>query len=125
MEVIRIIERHGYRLQDISKKLKMKPSTLEGTISGNPTVGTLRKVAEAVGCPVAEFFFDELPEDYKFPAIESAVQQTFDEQGGTSDLPFDNQPEQQAQQESPVGTALVGLVRCPQCGRAIRLFAEE
>lgn len=124
MEVIKVIERHGYRLQDISKKMKMKPSTLEGTIGGNPTVGTLRKVAEAVGCPVAEFFFDELPTDYQLPAIEPAASQPSAEQGGAKDLPFGDQGQKQGEQKSEIPTTLVGLVRCTKCGQAIRLFAE-
>lgn len=34
-------------------------------------------------------------------------------------------PEKPAASEQPQGTTLVGLVRCPQCGHSIRLFAEE
>jgi len=30
-----------------------------------------------------------------------------------------------ASEQQPQGTTLVGLVRCPQCGHSIRLFAEE
>lgn len=43
---------------------------------------------------------------------------------GDIDVAMPPAPPEKPSQEQPQGTTLVGLVRCPQCGRAIRLFAE-
>jgi ribosomal protein L12E/L44/L45/RPP1/RPP2 len=132
----------------------MKPSALQSAIDRNLTVKTLRQISEAARIPIAEFFFDELKSDPHWveriidgltdnerqhllaalnpsqPAAESAsaeqqaasAQQAGGRQPEQEELPFDKQP---SQEQQPQGTTLVGLVRCPQCGRAIRLFAEE
>lgn len=156
MDIKSVIQRHGYQLQAVSGQMNVKHSTLSGMLSGNPTITTLRKIADSINamnkekglddrCYLAEFFADELPADFTLqstaqpaaepasetpeqPAASEDQQQAASEQqaGGQQpeqeELPFDKQP---AQEQQPQGTTLVGLVRCPQCGRAIRLFAEE
>ena len=60
MKITEVLERHGTTLREVARTIGMKPSTLQTTIGGNPTIGTLRKIAEAARCPLAEFFADEL-----------------------------------------------------------------
>ena len=60
MKITEVLERHGMTLREVARAIGMKPSTLQTTIDGNPTIGTLRKIAEAAKCPLAEFFADEL-----------------------------------------------------------------
>lgn len=164
MDIKSVIQRHGYQLQAVSGQMNVKHSTLSGMLSGNPTITTLRKIADSINamnkekglddrCYLAEFFADELPADFTLqstaqPAAEPASsateqpqekdveefsyqdgqqqaaseQQADGQQPEQEELPFDKQP---SQEQQPQGTTLVGLVRCPQCGRAIRLFAEE
>lgn len=62
MKITEVLERHGMTLREVARAIGMKPSTLQTTIDGNPTIGTLRKIAEAAKCPLAEFFADELAE---------------------------------------------------------------
>lgn len=62
MKITEVLERHGMTLREVARTIGMKPSTLQTTIDGNPTIGTLRKIAEAAKCPLAEFFADELAE---------------------------------------------------------------
>ena len=62
MKITEVLERHGTTLREVARTIGMKPSTLQTTIGGNPTIGTLRKIAEAARCPLAEFFADELAE---------------------------------------------------------------
>ena len=155
MDIKSVIQRHGYQLQAVSGQMNVKHSTLSGMLSGNPTITTLRKIADSINamnkekglddrCYLAEFFADELPADFTLqstaqPAAEPASeapeqpaaseahpsaeseQQAGGQQPEQEELPFDKQP---SQEQQPQGTTLVGLVRCPQCGRAIRLFAE-
>lgn len=124
MDIKSVIQKHGYQIQDIAKKMEVKQSTISGMLSGNPTIGTLRKIAEAADCSVAEFFLDEISREQVAEVFGLVVPQEKD----VEDLSHqDNkqEPEKPAEPSAPVGTALVGLVRCPQCGRAIRLFSEE
>lgn len=157
MDIKSVIQRHGYQLQAVSGQMNVKHSTLSGMLSGNPTISTLRKIADSINamnkekglddrCYLAEFFADELPADFTLqstaqPAVEPASetpeqpaasedqqqaaseQQAGGQQSEQEELPFGQQ--QPSQEQQPQGTTLVGLVRCPQCGRAIRLFAEE
>lgn len=62
MKITEVLERYGKTLREVARAIGMKPSTLQTTIDGNPTIGTLRKIAEAAKCPLAEFFADELAE---------------------------------------------------------------
>lgn len=168
MDIKSVIQRHGYQLQAVSGQMNVKHSTLSGMLSGNPTISTLRKIADSINamnkekglddrCYLAEFFADELPADFTLqstaqpaaePASEAPEQHAAseDQQQAVSEQQTDGQqqmrmhlrgigdidvamppapPEKPSQDQQPQGTALVGLVRCPQCGRAIRLFAEE
>ena len=140
MKINEVIERHGMQLRDVSREMGLKPSALQSAIDRNLTIKTLRLISEAAKIPIAEFFIDELSDEERQqllaalnpsqPAAESASAeqqqvasaQTDGQQPEQEELPFDKQP---SQEQQPQGTTLVGLVRCPQCGRAIRLFAEE
>lgn len=108
----------------------------------NPKWETIELVAKALDISTCEMLFgikqdEKSSEDMHAdiqpapqPAAESASaeqqaaseQQAGGQQPEQEELPFDKQP---SQEQHPQGTTLVGLVRCPQCGRAIRLFAEE
>ena len=131
MDIKSVIQNHGFQIQDIAKKMEVKQSTLSGMLSGNPTIGTLRKIAEAADCSVAEFFLDELSREQVAemfglvvpPEPEPEAEEVVVEPEQPEPTPQER-PEAD-EEHTPVGTALVGLVRCPQCGRAIRLFAEE
>lgn len=144
MDIKSVIQRHGYQLQAVSGQMNVKHSTLSGMLSGNPTITTLRKIADSINamnkekglddrCYLAEFFADELPADY---TLQSTAQPTAEPTSEAPEQPAASAEQQQAasaqtdnqqpeQEQQPQGTTLVGLVRCPQCGRAIRLFAEE
>ena len=142
MQILAVIKKHGFRLEDVANALGITKGSLSATINGSPNVKKLIEIALVIGCSPAEFFGDWYENEGKAaqkpsqsaqqPAAESASaeqQQAASEQqaGGQrseqEELPFGQQ--QPSQEQQPQGTTLVGLVRCPQCGRAIRLFAEE
>ena len=89
MDILSVIKKHGHSTHTLSKKMGIKQSTLMGMIKGNPTVSTLRKVSEGLGCQVAEFFSDELKE--------AGMQIVSGSGGGMAS-------------ENP------GMFRCPNCG---------
>ena len=140
MQILAVIKKRGFRLEDVANALGITKGSLSATINGSPNVKKLIEIALVIGCSPAEFFGDWYENEGKAalkpsqpaqqPAGESASAeqqqadsaQTDGQQPEQEDLPFDKQP---AQEQHPQGTTLVGLVRCPQCGKAIRLFAEE
>lgn len=126
MKINEVIERHGVEFREVARRMSLKPSALQSAIERNLTIKTLRLIANAIGCSVVEFFIDEVSNEELSAFLTQVTPAAAEPSGenhpdaGASELPFDNEKEQKS-----VGTALVGLVRCPQCGRAIRLFAEE
>lgn len=142
MDIQSAISRHGTTKAELARKMEVAPSYITQLVSGqsSPSMKMLDKLADLIGCKRWEFFIDEmdrtevarilgLTAQSAQPAAESvsaeqqqAVSaQTDGQQPEQEELPFDKQP---SQEQQPRGTTLVGLVRCPQCGRAIRLFAE-
>ncbi len=109
MDIKSVLKKYGVTTYELAERMNIKQPSVMQYVNGNPTAKKLEEMARAIGCSPAEFFCD-------WQANGAS---------GAENLPFDNQPEQQEEQAQPQGTALVGLVRCPQCGRAIRLFSEE
>ena len=60
MDVKRIIKEHGYNISDVASKMGVTRVTLSQTLSRNPTIGTLQRIADVVGCKVGDFFQDEV-----------------------------------------------------------------
>jgi len=105
MDIKSVIQSHGLKVQDVASRMEIKQSTLSGLFTGNPTVETLHKIAKAVGCSVAEFFYDELPAGTQPPSP-------------ANELPFDGHQETAA----PSPMAQQALI-CPHCHEAIKIVA--
>lgn len=146
MDIKSVIQRHGFQLQEVSVKMKVKHSTLSGMLSGNPTIGTLRKIVDAINamndekqladrCYLAEFFADELPEDFTLTSSAQPAPQPADKMGSAhevstegkqspDELPWERKmtvaEELQVVEDEPVLTADVALI-CPHCHEAIKM----
>ena len=48
------------RIEDIANELGITKGGLSKALNGNPTIGTLRKVAGVLKVPVTDFFRDEI-----------------------------------------------------------------
>lgn len=59
MQIKTIIKAHGLTQADVAARMGVSRIALVQQINGNPTVGSLRKMAEAIGCKVVDFFADE------------------------------------------------------------------
>ena len=139
MDIKSVIQRHGFQLQEVSAKMEVKHSTLSGMLSGNPTIGTLRKIVDAINtmneekqladrCYLAEFFADELPEGFTLassasseePAAEPAPKAS-EHQPQADELPFGQQgSEKKEEKQEPALTPDVAFI-CPHCHEAIKL----
>ena len=60
MDIKNIAREKGMRFEDIANKLGITKGGLSKALNGNPTIGTLRRVAEALEVPVAELLRDEI-----------------------------------------------------------------
>lgn len=65
MDIKSVIKAHGYTIERIANEWECKngktitKGALSQSINNNPTVDTLQKIANVVGCSVADFFADE------------------------------------------------------------------
>jgi transcriptional regulator with XRE-family HTH domain len=59
MDVKGVVKEHGFTLVQVAEKLGITKGGLSQSINGNPTVETLRSIAEVIGCQVGDFFRDE------------------------------------------------------------------
>jgi transcriptional regulator with XRE-family HTH domain len=62
MDIKSIIKQKGLTMEDVAERMGISRVTLSQTLSGNPTMSTLQRIADALGCKVGEFFLDELEE---------------------------------------------------------------
>ena len=60
MDVKSVIKQKGYTIEQVAEKMGVTRVTLTQNLSRNPTMNTLQRVADAIGCKVGEFFLDEL-----------------------------------------------------------------
>lgn len=62
MDIKSIIKQKGLTMEDVAERMGISRVTLSQTLSGNPTMSTLQRIADALECKVGEFFLDELEE---------------------------------------------------------------
>lgn len=60
MDVKSIIKQRGYTIEQVAQKMGVTRVTLTQNLSRNPTMNTLQRVADTIGCKVGEFFLDEI-----------------------------------------------------------------
>lgn len=59
-----IIKQKGYTMEDVAKKMEIKRESLSRAINGNPTLDTLKKIADALDVSVAELFASQTSGDF-------------------------------------------------------------
>lgn len=60
MDIKNIAREKGMKIEDIANELGITKGGLSKSLNGNPTIGTLRKVAGVLKVPVTDFFRDEI-----------------------------------------------------------------
>ncbi len=63
MDIKSVAKAHGYTLVQVAQKMGITKGGLSQSINGNPTITSLRAVADAIGCKVGDFFADERTEE--------------------------------------------------------------
>lgn len=66
MDIKTVIKAHGYTIERVALEWELKngktitKGALSQSINNNPTIETLQKIANVIGCKVGDFFADEL-----------------------------------------------------------------
>ena len=60
MDVKNVIKQKGYTIEQVAEKMGVTRVTLTQNLSRNPTINTLQRIADAIGCKVGDFFLDEM-----------------------------------------------------------------
>ena len=115
------MERYNKIPQMVAKDMDVKHSTLLGVLKGNPTVKTLENVAKAIGCPVWEFFRDEI--EAAGLTIVPSGQKPAPKQGA-DDLPFGGEQNQQKSEKAEEARVLRFSYDCPHCGHEVKITIE-
>ena len=124
-----VIKQRGTNKAEVSEKMGKAKQNFKSLLT-NPKWDSLELVCKAIGIEPWQLFEKEiLAAGYRLTA-ESKQQPEQPQEKDVEEFSYQDgqpsaEPEKTVEPSAPVGTALVGLVRCPQCGHSIRLFAEE
>lgn len=70
MDVKSIIKEKGFTIEQVAKEMGISRVTFTQNLSRNPTMRTLQRIADVLGCKVGDFFKDEIvPSIPQSPAI--------------------------------------------------------
>lgn len=56
LRVKEVCKEKGFTLAEVASKIGVAQASLSKMLGGNPTIGTLEKIADALGVPVTELF---------------------------------------------------------------------
>ena len=56
LRIKEVIKERGMTITQLADKMGIYSVNLSNIVNGNPTVETLNKIADAIGCPVTELF---------------------------------------------------------------------
>jgi len=59
MDVKSIIKEKGFTIEQVAKEMGISRVTFTQNLSRNPTMRTLQRIADVLGCKVGDFFKDE------------------------------------------------------------------
>ena len=123
MQILQVIKRHGYRLEDVANALGITKGSLSATINGSPNVKKLIEIALVIGCSPAEFFDDWYDNEGKEQQQRPTPAPSLLGRGVDTTEPQDNsRPSIQGGDGggSPVHQpSLQQAIICPHCGQAL------
>lgn len=121
MDILSVLRRHGHTTYSLAKEMKIKQSTLSTMLNGNPTVKSLKLMAEKMPCSVAEFFLDEMSvKDLEALLVIARERENQLKQEPTAEQTATAQADVLPFKDEPALTADVALI-CPHCHEAIKM----
>lgn len=69
IDILRTMRAHGLMAKDVAERLNITTVAMSQQMTGNPRLETLRKIADAIGCNIRDFFYlvDENCNDIETP----------------------------------------------------------
>jgi len=124
MQILAVIKKHGYTLEQVATMLGITKGSLSATINGSPNVRKLIDIAQKIGCSPAEFFADWYENEGKEQQKPEEVEQKQPEQPAQNEhtAPADDQPfgkDEAPKQEPPLQPVAAFL--CPHCNKAVTI----
>ena len=55
-DFVQILKKRGIKQKELAEKLGITPQKLHSMLKNDPTVLSLQKIAEVIGCEMADFF---------------------------------------------------------------------
>lgn len=116
MQILSVIKKHGFRLEDVANALGITKGSLSATINGSPNVKKLIEIALVIGCSPAEFFGDWYENEGKAaqkpsqPDAQPAASAEEGQENRGDELPFGQQQPSAVSQQAIV---------CPHCHHAL------
>lgn len=119
MDIKGVINKHGYSVNSLAKKMDVWQSALNQVTNGqNPTIGKLKEVAKGLECSWLEFFADEITVEDLMSAFPEQMKSL-----GASQQPA---PQPSVQPSAPAAPQTEGelptnpaIFRCPHCGAGV------
>lgn len=56
LRIKEVIKEKGMTITELAEKMGINRVNLSNMVNGNPTIETLNKIADAIGCPITELF---------------------------------------------------------------------
>ena len=120
MDILSVLKRHGHTTYTLAKEMKIKQSTLSTMLNGNPTVKSLKLMAEKMPCSVAEFFLDEMSVKDLEALLEIVRERENQQKQESTAETATAQADALSFKDEPALTADVALI-CPHCHEAIKM----
>lgn len=57
IDILRTMRAHGLMAKDVAERLNITTVAMSQQMTGNPRLETLRKIADAIGCNIRDFFY--------------------------------------------------------------------
>jgi lambda repressor-like predicted transcriptional regulator len=123
MQILAVIQKHGFTLEQVANELGITKGSLSATISAYPNVKKMIDIAKIVGCHPAEFFDDWYENEGKGqqrPA-EQPAEQTEAESSSIEHQEQMSKLEELVfgQHEQPLQPVAAFL--CPHCNKAVTI----
>lgn len=132
MDILGVVNKYGFSTHRLAKEMGIKQSSIMSVVNkeANPTVKSLRNIANALKIPVWEFFADEMTIEEVQSLLEAMkkneqkpeeVDERESEQSEADEKPADDVQKEQKNDElpfkdkEPKQESMPGVVICPHC----------
>lgn len=142
LDIKRAMKSRGVKLTELSEALGVKPQTIITYYNGNPNVGTLNKIADALKCDIRDLFFDDTNPYYAgLSDMQILMRESFDRintdeeqqsniekfDGFHSILQAAEEHQSLPPDQDPMPITISAItpatpIQCPHCGKVIKVF---